>query len=53
MVTGKDCIAGTGGVSILLTEKWSEVIYVNRVNDRIRVIKLVDGHQLISVYTAQ
>ena len=50
MVTGKDSIykffwvahsVDTGGVGILLPEKWIEkVIDVNRVNERIIVIKV-------------
>ena len=48
---------GTGGVGILLAEKWiDKVIAVNRVNDRIMVIKLITGKSVVpvvSVYAPQ
>ena len=48
---------GTGGVAILLAEKWAEnVIDVNRVNDRIMFVKLLLGKSivvLVSVYAPQ
>ena len=48
---------GTGGVAILLAEKWTEnVIDVNRVNDRIMFVKLLLGKSivvLVSVYAPQ
>ena len=36
-------------VGILLADKWNEVIGVNRVNDRIIIIKFVVGQCVISV----
>ena len=48
---------GTGGVAILLAEKWTEnVIDVNHVNDRIMFVKLLLGKSivvLVSVYAPQ
>ena len=56
IVTGKNTIykffyagnnAGTGGVDILVAEKWIEkVIDVNRVNERIIVIKVINVNRV-------
>lgn len=59
MISGKDSMYkffwvgkddGFGGVGILLKEKWVEhVVDVNRVNDRIMVIKVLVGSTVITV----
>ena len=42
--------AGTGGVGILLAEKWVEKVFdVNRVSDRILLFKLLVGETIITV----
>ena len=60
MVTGKDNIynffwvgnsAGTGGIDILLVEKWIMMIDVNSLNDRTIIIKLLVGQSMISVFS--
>ena len=61
-IVGKDSIyklfgigndKGTNGVGILLAEKWiDKVIDVNRLNDRIMIIKLIVGKSLVSVVSA-
>lgn len=58
-ITGKDSRykfywvgnqAGYGGVGVLVKEKWVEnVMNVLRVNDRIMVLKLIFGKQIVSI----
>ena len=44
---------GTNGVGILLAEKWiDKVTDINRVNDRIMIIKLIVGKSVVSVVSA-
>ena len=44
---------GSTGVGIFLAEKWiDKVIDINRVNDRIMLIKLIVGKSVVSVVSA-
>ena len=41
---------GTGGVGVLLAEKWVDKVYdIKRVSDRIMLIKLLIGESVITV----
>mgnify|MGYP006048020575 CR=1 FL=1 len=44
----KGCKDGTGGVGILVAEKWTDkVIDVRRVNERIMVLRVVIGKSIL------
>lgn len=62
LITGKDSQyklfwvgnkEGNNGVGVLLAEKWiDKVIHINRVNDRLMLLKILIGKQVLSVISA-
>ena len=62
LITGKDTQyklfwvgnkEGSSGVGVLIAEKWiDKVIHLNRVNDRLMLIKILIGKQLLTVVSA-
>jgi exonuclease III len=62
LITGKDTQyklfwvgnkEGSSGVGVLLAEKWiDKVIHLNRVNDRLMLIKILIGKQVLTVVSA-